>query len=234
MTAPMISSVSVNGDGLVQIIGLQLAPVGAWVQVEMSDGYVTRFFEGPWVSKSLGLLRFYNTDTALYGRSLTVQVVTPYGTSEPASTPLQMPYPPFYGSVGGFQLFTEADQVNPLPIGCAVSVDLPLEHKDFSQYYTVQRDNGTYSSGTYVDPTSLAASTETRMRLVIDRLDAASMIQQFFMDNASFYIQCGGLDLFSTGELGAKHHVNLIAYEMEPRTSPIVWESLLAIKKVSP
>lgn len=235
MSYPAPSSIngSVDPDTmLVSIFGDNVAPDGSWIQVIFDlDGF-DLVYEGPWVARSLIALDFVLTDTRLFGRSIPYKVRTVWGTSPNALVPLAVPYPNVGKVTNGFLLFTEASPATAISIGCPVSVQLPLEHKDFSQYYTVQLDDGTYSSGTFVDPALVNLSQEVRMTLITDSTEAAAMLQQFFIDNGTFYIQCAGLDLFMDGVVGAKHKVNLIAYELDNRDGPTAWKSMLAIKKV--
>jgi len=133
---------------------------------------------------------------------------------------------------GSFFHLWPQDGIEELALSCNVNVEVPVEHLDDSFLYTVQNDDRTYSSGSFVEQSTIFASSLVKMKLTVDSTNDAGLLQRFFLENPIFFIKTDHLDLFLDGAATPKAKCRLISYENEGRDSPTTWKASLSIQRL--
>jgi len=119
----------------------------------------------------------------------------------------------------------------PLTIGCGTTILLPIVYDLFSEYFTVQLDNGTYVQGTFVDPSTQTTSNTVRLTLE-STIQEAILLDRFMMLNDTFYIQTDNLDIFLSGSKGERKLVRRVSFDVKPRNAVNLFQFSLDIEEV--
>ena len=135
------------------------------------------------------------------------------------------------------KIFSLTDLNTPIDLGCSTSIQLPIEYNQYSSEYTVQLDNGTYVSGTFV--TTGGESQSSKVNIEIDKSELKTL-QTFLFTEDEFYIQAKYVDLwlYSTDWNGTDEPLNAIfkvrkkGFSINSRKGPNVYSVSLTIERL--
>lgn len=125
------------------------------------------------------------------------------------------------------QFFTKA--MVPLDLGkcSSLSLQLPINYNVDSNVYVVLRDDGTYSKGTYTDPSTSATSRKCEITFIANSVDTGKL-QKFFWENNEGYAQFN-IDVFLNKVKGVPQKCKF-SFQIKNRVSIFDYEIVITLE----
>ena len=89
-----------------------------------------------------------------------------------------------------------------------IALQLPIDYELDKNVFVVLRDDGTYSKGTYTDPSTDTTNRQCKVTLICGTEETA-LIQKFCWENTEGYIRFKNVDVFLNGVKDAWQKVKL-------------------------